>query len=89
MKLHVKPNEESGFWEIHDENGFLCHLESESMAALIVHAANVLPQLVAFLQAANEAVGNCEESLEGHIEIRGWLADRLPRLIERATNTHP
>ena len=53
-------------------------------AELIVHAADVLPELVNFLQAANEAVGNCEESLEGLIGLRGWLEDRLPRLMDRA-----
>ena len=56
MKLHVKPNDESGFWEIHDECGFLCHLESESTAALIVHAVNILPELAAALEMAEPAV---------------------------------
>ena len=51
-------------------------------AQLIDRADDVLPELVHFLQAANEAVGNCEESLEGLIALRGWLEDRLPRLIE-------
>ena len=89
MKLRVKPNAATGYWEIHDESGFLCNLESESTAALIAHAVNVLPQLVDFLQAANEAVGNCEESLEGLIELRGWLADRLPRLMDRINKNNP
>ena len=57
-------------------------------AQIIVHA-DVLTPLVDFLQAANEAVGNCEESLEGLIALRGWLEDRLPRLIERAKNIEP
>ena len=56
MKLRVKPNDESGFWEIHDECGFLCHLESKSTAALIVHAANILPELIAALELAESAV---------------------------------
>lgn len=89
MKLHVKPNDETGFWEIHDESGFLCKLESQSTADLIAHAVNVLSPLVGFLQAANEAVANCEESLEGLIEIRGWLEDRFPRLIERSAHAKP
>ena len=50
-------------------------------AQIIVHA-DVFTPLADFLQAANEAVGNCEESLEGLIALRGWLEDRLPRLIE-------
>ena len=50
-------------------------------AQLIVHAADVLPELVSFLQAANEAVGNCEESLEGLIGLRGWLEDRNDELM--------
>ena len=58
-------------------------------AQLIVHAADVLPELVDFLQAASEAVGNCEESLEGLIGLRGWLEDRLPRLIDRANVLQP
>jgi hypothetical protein len=47
MKLKVKANDETGFWEIHDESGFLCKLESESTARQLAHAANVLPELVA------------------------------------------
>ena len=43
MKLRVEPNDETGLWEIHDESGFLCKLESESTAALIV---NAVPELV-------------------------------------------
>ncbi len=56
MKLHVKPNAETGAWEIHDECGFLCKLESESTAALIAHAVNVLPELVAALEMAEPMV---------------------------------
>lgn len=58
-------------------------------AQLIVHAADILPELVDFLQAAKEAVGNCEESLEGLIGLRGWLEDRLPRLMDRASVPQP
>ncbi len=54
-------------------------------AQLIAHAADVLPELADFLQAASEAVGNCEESLEGLIGLRGWLEERLPRLMNRAS----
>ena len=56
MKLHVKPTAETGAWEIHDECGFLCKMESESTAALIVHAVNVLAELVAALEMAEPAV---------------------------------
>ena len=56
MKLRVKPNGVTGYWEVHDESGFLCNLESESTAALIVHAVNVLPELVAALELAEPAV---------------------------------
>ena len=56
MKLRFKPNDETGLWEIHDESGFLCNLESESTAALIVHAANVVPELIAALEMAEPAV---------------------------------
>ena len=47
MKLKVKANDGTGYWEIHDESGFLCNLESESTARELAHAANVLPELVA------------------------------------------
>ncbi len=47
MKLEVKANDGTGFWEIHDESGFLCKLESESTARQLAHAAAVLPELVA------------------------------------------
>ena len=57
-------------------------------AQLIVHA-EVLAPLVDFLQAASEAVGNCEESLEGLIGLRGWLEDRLPRLIKLTHSLKP
>ena len=56
MKLRVSPNDETGLWEIHDDCGFLCHLESESTAALIVHAVNVLPELIAALEMAQPAI---------------------------------
>jgi hypothetical protein len=57
-------------------------------AQLIVHA-DVLTPLVDFLQAAGEAVGNCEESLKGLIALRGWLEDRLPRLIKLTHSLKP
>jgi hypothetical protein len=56
MKLRVQPNDETGLWEIHDESGFLCQLESESTAALMVHAVNILPDLTAALELAESAV---------------------------------
>ena len=56
MKLHIKPGDETGFWEIHDESGFLCKLESESTAALIVRSVNLLPELAAALERAEPAV---------------------------------
>ena len=58
-------------------------------AQLIVHAADVLPELLNFLQAAHEAVGNCEESLEGLLGLRGWLENRLQQLMERANVLQP
>ncbi len=56
MKLRVQPNDETGLWEIHDDTGLLCSLESASTAALIVHAVNVLPDLTAALELAESAV---------------------------------
>ena len=56
MKLHVKPNDETGLWEIHDASGLLCSLESQATAALIVHAVNTLPELTTALEMAEPAV---------------------------------
>jgi hypothetical protein len=56
MKLRVQPNDETGLWEIHDDAGLLCSLESESTAALMVHAVNILPDLTAALELAESAV---------------------------------
>lgn len=53
--------------------------------ALLTHAANVMPELVALLQSAHEAATNCEESLEAHLELRGWLESRLESAIAKAT----
>ncbi len=64
MKLHVTPNDETGLWEIHDTCGFLFKLESESTAALIVHAVNTLPELTTALEMA-------EPSVEYHHEHEG------------------
>lgn len=54
-QLEAKPNDESGFWEIHDESGFLCELESESTAESIVKCVNALDMLVAALEATLSA----------------------------------
>ena len=83
MNLKVVPNDENGFWEIHDEFGFLCKLESESTAKNLVEAFNHYPDLVTFVQSAKEAADNCEESLEGLIELRGWLSDRTETILNR------
>ena len=56
MKLRVQPNDATGLWEIHDDTGLLCSLESASTAALIVHAVNNLPDLTAALELAESAV---------------------------------
>jgi hypothetical protein len=56
MKLRVQPNDATGRWEIHDDAGLLCALESASTAARIVHAVNILPDLTAALELAESAV---------------------------------
>ena len=56
MKLHIKPRDETGFWEIHDACGLLCKLESESTASLIVRSVNLLPEMAAALELAEPAV---------------------------------
>ena len=50
MNLQLKPNDDTGLWEIHDECGHLCNLESESTAEGIIHAVNMLPKLIAALR---------------------------------------
>ena len=50
MKLKVNANDETGFWEIHDQCGFICKLESESTANELVRAINVLPYMVKALR---------------------------------------
>ena len=84
MKLYVKPNAETGTWEIHDECGFLCKLESQSTAALIVHAVNVLPELAAALEMAEAAVAYYHER-EGCPITRKTVRDA----IQRASNINP
>ncbi len=46
MKLKVKANDETGFWEIHDRCGLICKLESESTAHELARAINVLPYMM-------------------------------------------
>ena len=84
MKLRVKPNDVTGYWEIHDESGFLCHLESESTAGFIVHAANVLPELIAALELAEPAV-------EYHHAHEGCPITRktVRAAIKHASNINP
>ena len=84
VKLHLTPNNQSGFWEIHDENGFLCKLESESTAALIVRSVNVLPKVMVALEMAEPAV-------EYHHHHEGCpIARKTVRsAIQRANNTNP
>lgn len=55
MKLTVKANHRTGFWELHDRSGHLCKLESESTARQLAKAANLLPTLV---HAAKEVLLN-------------------------------
>ena len=84
MKLHVKPNAEIGTWEIHDACGFLCKLESESTAALIVHAVNTLPEIAAALEMAEPAVAY-------HHEHEGCPITRkaVREAIKNANNINP
>jgi hypothetical protein len=54
MQLQVIPNGDTGLWEIHDECGHLCNLESQSTAYELVKAHNMLPKLVDALEWAME-----------------------------------
>ena len=84
MKLHVIPNDETGLWEIHDACGFLFKLESESTAALIVHAVNTLPELTTALEMA-------EPSVEYHHEHEGCpiTLNIIRGAIRHANNINP
>ena len=84
MKLRIKLNAQTGAWEIHDACGFLCKLESESTAALIVHAVNVLPELLAALELAEPAVAY-------HHEREGCPITRktVREAIQNANNINP
>ena len=84
MKLHIKPNDETGAWEIHDESGFLCKLESESTAVLIVHAVNVLPELAAALEMAEPAVAYHHEREGCPITLK-----TVREAIRHANNINP
>ena len=50
MKLKVKANDETGFWEIHDQRGLICKLRSESTAKELVGAIYVLPYMMKALR---------------------------------------
>ncbi len=76
MKLKVRANDGTGFWEIHDACGFLCSLESESTARELAHAANVLPGLVT---AAKHLQRNWGKNLTEPMA-------RLTRAVARAEN---
>ena len=56
MSLRVVANDESGFWEIHDEAGYVCNLESESTAMSFAHCVNNFAQVVEALRALKQAV---------------------------------
>jgi hypothetical protein len=45
MNTKVIANDDTGFWEIHDEAGFICKLESESTARLLAKAPELLSVL--------------------------------------------
>jgi hypothetical protein len=84
VKLHLKPNAQTGFWEIHDESGFLCKLESQSTAAFIVRAVTVLPELVVALEMAEPAV-------EYHHRHEGCpvTLKAVRKAIQHANKTNP
>lgn len=62
--------------------------QAEANALLIAHAVNLFPELVDFIESAKEAADNCEDSLEGLIELRGWLADRAESMLAKAKEVH-
>ena len=43
--MKVIPNDNTGLWEIHDDAGFICKLESESTAQLFSAAPELLSAL--------------------------------------------
>jgi hypothetical protein len=42
----VKANDETGFWEIHDDSGFVSKTESESIACMFASAPDMLDALL-------------------------------------------
>ena len=42
----VKPNDNTGFWEIHDDSGFVSKTESESVACMFASAPDMLDALL-------------------------------------------
>ena len=44
--LYVVPNDDTGAWEIHADDSYLCELESKSMAERIVQSVNARDELV-------------------------------------------
>lgn len=58
--------------------------ENKANAALITHCVNHFAELVALIESTKEAADNCEESLEGLIELRGWIVDRFESALTQA-----
>jgi len=56
MNFKVIPNDDAGCWELHDDHGYLCHLESESTAESLAHCVNTHDELVAALERLTEKV---------------------------------
>lgn len=76
--MKIKPNDQTGFWEIHDDSGFVSKTESESTAQLFAAA----PELLSALKIAADA-------LEGY---SGGDASDLPVIyaaIARAYGNSP
>jgi len=52
IDLRVVANDESGLWEIHDDVGYVCSLESEFKARRFVHCTSLFSWVTDSLQEA-------------------------------------
>jgi hypothetical protein len=73
--MDVVPNDETGFWEIHDEFGFLCEVESQFTARLLAAAPTLLNALE---ECITEEGAHC---------LEGDNPDRMKRRLDAISKT--
>jgi len=55
MNLKVKPSDDAGYWELHDDHGHICLFESKSTAESLAHMANTYEKLMTALRYIAES----------------------------------